>query len=89
MWLLTPRRNQTPIFKAKVALAAIKGDRTLAQLAEQFDVQKQQPVMERPLLPPADSHRCPEIPLVNFAISTFYLVGAGRSLFARSVTVGV
>ena len=34
-----PRRNHTPAFKAKVALAAIKGDRTLAQLAEQFDVQ--------------------------------------------------
>ena len=33
-----PRRNHTPSFKAKVALAAIKGDRTLAQLAEQFDV---------------------------------------------------
>jgi transposase-like protein len=32
------RRNHTPAFKAKVALAAIKGDRTLAQLAEQFDV---------------------------------------------------
>ena len=32
-----PRRH-TPGFKAKVALAAIKGDRTLAQLAEQFDV---------------------------------------------------
>jgi transposase-like protein len=31
-----PRRNHTPSFKAKVALAAIKGDRTLAQLAEQF-----------------------------------------------------
>ena len=31
-----PRRNHTPAFKAKVALAAIKGDRTLAQLAEQF-----------------------------------------------------
>jgi transposase len=30
-----PRRNHTPSFKAKVALAAIKGDRTLAQLAEQ------------------------------------------------------
>jgi hypothetical protein len=29
-----PRRNHTPGFKAKVALAAIKGDRTLAQLAE-------------------------------------------------------
>jgi transposase len=33
-----PRRNHTPGLKAKVALAAIKGDRTLAQLAEQFDV---------------------------------------------------
>jgi len=33
-----PRRNHTPAFKAKVALAAIKDDRTLAQLAEQFDV---------------------------------------------------
>jgi hypothetical protein len=33
-----PRRNHTPSFKAQVALAAIKGDRTLAQLAEQFDV---------------------------------------------------
>ena len=32
------RRTHTPDFKAKVALAAIKGDRTLAQLAEQFDV---------------------------------------------------
>ena len=30
------RRNHTPTFKAKVALAALKGDRTLAQLAEQF-----------------------------------------------------
>jgi transposase-like protein len=27
-----------PGFKAKVALAAIKGDRTLAELSEQFDV---------------------------------------------------
>ena len=33
-----PRRNHTPAFKAKVALAAIKGDRTLAQLSEHFDV---------------------------------------------------
>ena len=33
-----PRRNHTAAFKAKVALAAVKGDRTLAQLAEQFDV---------------------------------------------------
>ena len=27
-----PRRNHTPAFKSKVALAAVKGDRTLAQL---------------------------------------------------------
>jgi len=37
-----PRRNHTPGFKAKVALAAIKGDRTVAQLAEQFDVHPNQ-----------------------------------------------
>ena len=37
-----PRRNHTPAFKAQVALAAIKGDRTLGQLAEQFDVHPNQ-----------------------------------------------
>ena len=33
-----PRRNHSPAFKAKVAIAAIKGERTIAQIAEQFDV---------------------------------------------------
>jgi hypothetical protein len=28
-----PRRNHTPAFKAKVALAAIKGEKTLSELA--------------------------------------------------------
>ena len=37
-----PRRNHTAAFKARVALAAIKGDRTLAQLAEHFDVHPNQ-----------------------------------------------
>ena len=37
-----PRRNHMAAFKAKVALAAIKGDRTLSQLAEQFDVHPNQ-----------------------------------------------
>ena len=37
-----PRRNHTPGFKAKAALAAIKDDRTLAELAEQFDVHPNQ-----------------------------------------------
>ena len=36
------RRNHTPAFKAKVALAAVKGERTLAQLAEHFDVHPNQ-----------------------------------------------
>ncbi len=32
------RRNHTPAFKAKVAVAAIKGDQTVAELAKRFDV---------------------------------------------------
>ena len=36
------RRNHSPAFKAKVALAAVKGDRTIAQLAEHFDVHPNQ-----------------------------------------------
>jgi hypothetical protein len=37
-----PRRNHTAAFKAKVALAAIKGDRTIAQLADQIDAHASQ-----------------------------------------------
>lgn len=37
-----PRWNHTPAFKAKVALAAIKGDKTLAELAQLFDVHPNQ-----------------------------------------------
>ena len=36
------RRNHSSTFKAKVALAAIKGDRTLAELAKQFEVHPNQ-----------------------------------------------
>jgi transposase len=36
------RRNHSPAFKAKVALAAIKGDKTLAELAQQYDVHPNQ-----------------------------------------------
>nr|WP_211609410.1 IS3 family transposase [Paraburkholderia haematera] len=36
------RRTHSPAFKAKVALAALKGDRTLAELAQQFDVHPNQ-----------------------------------------------
>ncbi len=44
-----PRGNHTSAFKAKVALAAVKGEKTLTGLAQQFDVppQPNDPV-ERP-----------------------------------------
>ena len=37
-----PRRNHSPAFKSKVALAALKGDKTLAELSKQFDVHQNQ-----------------------------------------------
>ena len=37
-----PRRNHSPAFKAKVALAAVKGEKTLAELAQLYDVHANQ-----------------------------------------------
>jgi len=37
-----PRRNHSPAYKAKVALEAIKGEQTLAELAQRFDVHPNQ-----------------------------------------------
>jgi transposase len=36
------RRAHSPALKAKVALAALKGDKTLAELAQQFEVHPNQ-----------------------------------------------
>jgi transposase-like protein len=36
------RRNYSPEFKAKVATATLKGDKILAELAQQFDVHPNQ-----------------------------------------------
>jgi len=37
-----PRRNHSPAFKAKVALAAVRGDKTIAEVAEQYEVHPNQ-----------------------------------------------
>ena len=37
-----PRRNHTAGFKAKLELVALRGDKTLAELAEQFEVHANQ-----------------------------------------------
>ncbi len=36
------RRNHSPTFKSKVALTAMKGEKTLAEIAEQFDIHPNQ-----------------------------------------------
>lgn len=36
------RRNHSPAFKAKVAVAALKEEKTLAELAEQYDIHANQ-----------------------------------------------
>jgi len=60
------RRNHTPAFKAKVALAALKNDRTIAQLAEQFDVHPNQIASWKDLL-------------IDSAAEVFERGGHGRS----------
>lgn len=37
-----PRRNHAPAFKAKVALDALKGDQTIVELAERYQVHPNQ-----------------------------------------------
>ena len=37
-----PRRNHSPAFKAKVALASVMGEKTLTELTQQFDVHPNQ-----------------------------------------------
>lgn len=37
-----PRRNHSPAFKARVAVVAIKGEKTLIELAQDFDVHPNQ-----------------------------------------------
>ena len=46
-----PRRNHTPAFKSKVALAAVRGEQTLGELGQQFDVHPNQIKQWRDQLP--------------------------------------
>ena len=48
-----PRRNHSSAFKAKVAIAAIKGERTIVQISEQFDVHPNQVTSWKAQLEPA------------------------------------
>ena len=47
------RRNHSPTFKGQVAIASLKGDKTLSELSQQFDVHPNQisdcktPLMDR------------------------------------------
>jgi transposase len=45
-----PRRNHSTIFKAKVALAALKGELTLVELSQRYDVHPNQITQWKSLL---------------------------------------
>jgi len=85
-----PRGNHAPAFKAKVALAALKGDRTLAELAQQFDVHPNQitqwksQLLERAMelfTIPADRQAAPDVKALHakigqLAMENDFLAGA-------------
>jgi hypothetical protein len=60
------RRNHSPAFKAKVALAAIKGEKTLADLAQHYDVHPNQV-------------RATDITYIPMARGFVYLVAVGAA----------
>lgn len=49
-----PRQNHSPAFKAKVALAALKGDRAMSELSVQFDLHPNQ--INPPMATAHDAH---------------------------------
>ena len=54
------RRNHSAAFKAKVALAAAKGDKTIAELASQYEVRPNQIAKWKKQLPDHDWDEKPD-----------------------------
>jgi hypothetical protein len=91
-----PRRNHTPGFKAKVALAAIKGEMTLSQLAEHFDVHPNQITTWKSLLQEgaADVYQRLDMPASDLASCIWSshspaagcCVGCGCRVWAMDIT---
>ncbi len=81
-----PRRTHSAAFKAKVALAAVRGDKTLAELAQQHDVHPNQITdwKNQLLAKAADvfgGEPRPEEPTVDLKVLHLSLFGADRGKF--------
>ncbi len=64
------RRKYSPAFKAKVALEAMRGNETVAQLAARYEVHpgQNQDWKDVPSIPPGggrQNHRMPQIPGIH------------------------
>ena len=57
-----PRLNHSPAFKAKVAVTAIKGEKTMIELAQDFDVHPNQIKQWRDQLLEGATGVCGEVP---------------------------
>jgi hypothetical protein len=87
------RRTHNPTFKAKVALAAIKGEKTLAELAQQYDVHPNQITAWRTevldgaagLRGAVWSRRCPSRSVIGSAGGPFAVRPGSRSRRSASI----
>jgi transposase-like protein len=79
------RRTHAPAFKAKVALAAIKGEKTLAELAQQYDVHPNQITAWKA----HDSPHFHRVPKVSANTGTSASISANRSINGSSRCSGM
>ncbi|MGY3333681.1 transposase-like protein [Mesorhizobium sp. USDA 4775] len=85
-----PRRNHSPAFKAKVALAAIKGEKTLAELAQQYDVHANQITDWRKQLLEGASNEpcCMDQTLDEATLSTAFFMQRARTWAGQVLSSG-